>query len=898
MDTNKIKSFFGLRLTGNQIVSLTLVGSLGISLAVFAYVSLKHLEEERIRVELRKRADVHVTNLQERIDDYLDEITSLESFYQSSEYVTRDEFTTFAKTIMKHEVGIRALEWIPYVPGPERNAYEQRARQDGLPDFVITEQREQGVMVPASERDFYLPVYYIEPLEGNEQALGFDLASNTIRLEALEMSRDTGMMIATRPIRLVQEKANKSAFLAFLPLYNKDMESGTVEERRKNLKGFVLGVSRVDEIVADAFSATPHLGLDMYVYEKTPSSTDNGLIYFHSSRSRPEDFSTKLDEKQILEKKHFFSEIAVADKKWNVYCMPLPEVVAGMKTWQVWGVPLIILLLGTLIMGYLIIILDREERAQRHAFDLNLANTALEREFIERQQAEEALRLSEERYRGFVQNFAGIAYRGNIDDFTPVFFHGAVEEITGYREEDLTNGDPRWDHVIYPADLPKILSNKKIISEPDYVFEREYRIVKKDGRVRWIKEIGRNVPDSSGVPRYVEGIIYDITERRRLEEEIQRTRKIESVGVLAGGIAHDFNNILMAIVGNISLAKTSLDPDDRSYTLLQQAEKASMRARDLTQQLLTFSKGGEPVKELAEISEVIKDSADFVVRGSRVRCEYHIQPDLWPVEIDRGQISQVIQNIVLNANHAMPDGGIITIQCSNLIWNEDQPLYSQLESPILKTGEYIRITIEDTGIGIPPDMLDRIFDPYFTTKSEGSGLGLAISHSIIKNHQGSITVISDTGGTVFTIYLPASTSREVSLTRYEDEVLPDFKARVLVMDDQEIVRETVMSLLGQLGHESVSAVDGEEAVKLYREYFGTDNHLDLLIMDLTVPGGMGGEAAVKEILKINPEARVIVTSGYSNNPVMANYAEYGFCAAIVKPYRLEDVRRAIIQAVS
>ena len=478
------------------------------------------------------------------------------------------------------------------------------------------------------------------------------------------------------------------------------------------------------------------------------------------------------------------------------------------------------------------------------------------------------------------------------------FFHGAVEKITGYTEEELTRKDPRWDHIIYPADLPKVLSDDKITSVQDYSFEREYRIVRKDGGVRWINEVGRNICDSSGVPKYIEGIIYDITRRRKLEEDIQRSRKIESVGVLAGGIAHDFNNILMAILGNISLAKMSMDPEDRSHTLLQKAEKASLRARDLTQQLLTFSKGGEPVKELAEISEVIKDSADFVIRGSKVRCEYHFAPDLCPAEIDRGQISQVIQNIVLNASHAMPEGGVIKIHCTNLAWDKKQTLFQQLESPVLETGKYLKITIEDSGIGIPPELLDKIFDPYFTTKSEGSGLGLAICHSIVKNHRGNITVESDPGGTSFVISLPASTSQQKPVSKDEEEVQADLKARILVMDDQEIVRETVKSLLDQLGHELILAADGVEAIRLYRDSFGSENYIDLIIMDLTVPGGMGGEEAVKEILKINPEAKVIVTSGYSNNSVMANYSQYGFCAAVNKPYRLNEVRRAIIQALS
>jgi PAS domain S-box-containing protein len=574
----------------------------------------------------------------------------------------------------------------------------------------------------------------------------------------------------------VQEKGSKSAFLTFLPVYNYPMLEDSVAERRKNLKGFVLGVSQIEQLVEDALSETPSQGFDVYIYDDKPNEKNNDLIYFQPSRSRSGDIPAALEKDRLLKSDHMVLPIKVADKSWHAYFVPVPHDVDAMKTWQVWGVPLIILLLGSMLLGYLVIILEREDRARRHAFDLSRAKDALESEAATREKAEEALRLSEERYRGFVQNFIGIAYRGKIENFTPVFFHGAVEEITGYSEEELTRGDPRWDHVIYPADLPKILGDEKIAKEADYSFAREYRIVRKDGKIRWINEVGRNICDSSGVPKYVEGIIYDITRRRKLEEDVQRSRKIESVGVLAGGIAHDFNNILMAILGNISLAKMSLNPEERAHELLQQSEKASMRARDLTQQLLTFSKGGEPVKELAEISDVIKDSADFVTRGLKVRCEYHIASGLWPAEIDRGQISQVIQNIVLNAAHAMPEGGTVNIHCTNLAWDKNQPLFQQLEAPVLQTGKYIKINIEDSGIGIPPELIDRIFDPYFTTKSEGSGLGLAICHSIIKDHQGNISVRSDPGGTSFTIYLPASESLKAPAFDDDENIQADIKA--------------------------------------------------------------------------------------------------------------------------
>ena len=238
------------------------------------------------------------------------------------------------------------------------------------------------------------------------------------------------------------------------------------------------------------------------------------------------------------------------------------------------------------------------------------------------------------------------------------------------------------------------------------------------------------------------------------------------------------------------------------------------------------------------------------------------------------------------------------IDCTNLTWDRSQPRFDQLGARFLHTGNYIKIIIEDSGIGIPSEMLDKVFDPYFSTKKEGSGLGLAICHSIIKSHHGHISVKSDSDSTTFTIYLPASKSQQSLASEDEEEIQPHTNARILIMDDQKIVRETIKSMLTHLGHESIMAADGKETVELYRDSLASQNSIDLIIMDLTIPGGMGGEEAVKEILNIDPEARVIVSSGYSTNPVMANYSQYGFRAAVIKPFKLDEFRRAIDQALS
>ena len=417
-------------------------------------------------------------------------------------------------------------------------------------------------------------------------------------------------------------------------------------------------------------------------------------------------------------------------------------------------------------------------------------------------------------------------------------------------------------------------------------------LIARDGRERSIADSGAPIRDRENRTVGVVLAFRDVTAQLLMEQEQLKIKKLESVGILAGGIAHDFNNILTAILGNLCLVQHDSHLDEKSRQLLHAAEMASLRARDLTQQLLTFSKGGEPIKETAAIGEIIRESANFVLHGGVVACRYLIPDDLWLVDIDRGQMSQVIQNIILNAKHAMPQGGEIVVCCENVEGA------AATGGVLPDTNRAVKISISDTGTGIPADKLDKIFDPYFTTKEKGSGLGLAITHSIISKHNGQISVQSSPGqGTTFTILLPvASAGQSKGDAVQVMTAMPGENARVMIMDDEEIVRTVVNAMLSYLGYDVIEAGDGKEALALYQTCRDEGRPIDLVIMDLTIPGGMGGKEAVQELLVLDPAARVIVSSGYSNDPVMANFRQYGFLAAAVKPFEMEDLVRAIQQA--
>lgn len=394
------------------------------------------------------------------------------------------------------------------------------------------------------------------------------------------------------------------------------------------------------------------------------------------------------------------------------------------------------------------------------------------------------------------------------------------------------------------------------------------------------------IKEDQSHPAYICNIVNDIREEKKTEEELMKMKKLESVGVLAGGIAHDFNNLLSAILGNIDLSLSELDPASEIYQLLDQAQKASIRAKGLTQQLLTFSRGGSPVKQTVSMGEIIKDSADFVLHGSSVTCAYTIPEDLWAVDVDVGQMGQVIQNLAINAAQAMSSGGMIFIACQNSATGcADQ----------FSKKQRIIITVTDHGCGISKDQLEQIFDPYFSTRETGSGLGLAICHSIVIKHGGTISAQSEVGkGTTFTICLPASVQMEETKNPSVSKSIADkTPLRCLLMDDEAMTRTIVERMLTRIGHEVVSVNDGEAAINVYREAFNCGNPFDVCIMDLTIRGGMGGERAVLEILKIDPQATAIVASGYSSDPIMANYSQYGFKASLSKPFMMEELSEAV-----
>jgi len=426
-------------------------------------------------------------------------------------------------------------------------------------------------------------------------------------------------------------------------------------------------------------------------------------------------------------------------------------------------------------------------------------------------------------------------------------------------------------------------------------FNKDYEIIRPcDGQRRWVSAQGEFTFAADGTPLIQKGTIQDITERKLAEAELQKMQKLQSVGTLAGGIAHDFNNILMGLFGNISLAKDELAPEHPGYPLLLEAEKSMQWAMRLSKQLLTFAKGGEPVKECVNLGALVEEVARFDLSGSQSKLVYQQAPDLWLAEVDKGQIQQVVANLIINARQAMPTGGHVHVTLANAVLAQDA-------LPGIQPGKYVKVSVRDEGTGIEPNVLDRIFDPYFTTKQAGSGLGLATAYAIIHKHGGHIGVVSELGhGTTFTFHVPACAAphRVDAQTAAVASARRDRPARILVMDDEEIIRAIVARMLHASGYAVATAVGGREAIEMYCQARQAGAPFDAVIMDLTIPGGIGGKEAIKDLLALDPRARVIVSSGYADDPVMANFADYGFKGVAAKPYtlaELRDIMRRVLQ---
>jgi PAS domain S-box-containing protein len=503
------------------------------------------------------------------------------------------------------------------------------------------------------------------------------------------------------------------------------------------------------------------------------------------------------------------------------------------------------------------------------------------RDITRQQRAEEALRQSDIRLRTAVESLPLDFFVLDTDGRYVMQNASCTRhwgDLLGKRPEDLSI-DARI-LAVWQSNNRRALAGEVVEGEDSLI---------RDGEERHYYNIISPVRDEDRI-RGILGVNIDITERKRLEAELSKVERLESLGILASGIAHDFNNILTAVLANISMARAFGELKEDISKMLSDAENASLRARQLTQRLLTFAKGGAPRKETLSVAALLRETAEFALSGSKARCELSLPEAPWLVEADEGQIAQVIQNLMINADQAMPRGGTIRIHVENKTVDARDGLP-------LQPGRYLKVSLADEGSGIAAKDLPLIFDPFFTTKQKGSGLGLTTAFSIVKHHGGHIGVQSEPGaGTTFHIYLPAS--EHTVAGKKKDKAGPARgQGKVLMIDDAEAVRGSASRVLQRIGYQVEVARDHAEGIARYERALAESRPFDAVIMDLTIPGGMGGKEAVLLLQKIDRNLKAIASSGYSDDPVMSNYRSYGFSGAVAKPYTVEELAEVLLRVL-
>ncbi len=529
---------------------------------------------------------------------------------------------------------------------------------------------------------------------------------------------------------------------------------------------------------------------------------------------------------------------------------------------------------------------------EMHTSPISVAGTrlifAILLDVTDRVRAEEAVRESKARLsvtlRSIDDGVIGVDAEGNVQ-----LMNAAAEALTGWSEKEALGRPLDEVYRIRDEETMRPVDDVAARVRTEEGHSGSYLLLDREGIEHVVEASGAPIQgsaDGGGVVLAVR----DVTEQRRLQRETERSRQLESLALLAGGIAHDFNNFLAGMVGNLQMARSEVKTETPAWDALTKAESATRHAQGLTRQLMTFAKGGGPLRRRAALGELIQETVEFALRGSDVKAEIDIAADLAAAEVDEGQINQVLHNLAINASQAMPHGGALTVRATN-------DTVSGADNLPLPAGAYVHIAVSDTGTGIPADDLERIFEPYFTTKKTGTGLGLASSYSIIRKHEGALTVESDAGvGTTFHIYLPASEAP------VETPVATAMRGtvggeRILWADDDEQVRDMAERMLVRYGYRVETVPDGADAVRRYGEELGGDDAFDLVVLDVVIPDGMGGAEAVKHLIEIDSEARVVVTSGHTENEVIKDYVRYGFRGALPKPFTRADLASVIIDVL-
>jgi len=831
------------------------------------YYRVRATVASRGRARFERLVEVEREAVSDRISHYVDEMMGVRGLFAASPEITPKQWSEYLNSleIQTFYPGIRTLGYLERVSGEEKGAFlAHSATHADVPDHIS----------PEGQRPIYFPEVFLKHFDSRPAGqLGRDHFAYPDREQVLEQARDSGLPEVTGRVPLLEEGTSQQleGFVIYLPVYRSGALTATVEERRASLQGFVFANFQSALLMTAIFGGRTNAVVNCEVFDGTIPSEDH-LLY------RDESFLREANERPAT-----FVEtvtLPMLNRSWTIRFRSLPVFESESEQ----NLPAIALIcwltLSFLLFGITYAEVNAHARAQRITAELRDSEAAL---------AAEKERLAVTLY-SIGDGVITTDTKGCVLSLNKV-----AEELTGWPQAE-TLGKPLADFFKIvdensrepiPSPLEEALNSGRICS-----LEQAAILVARDGTERAVADSAAPIRDRDG--RIVGAVVVfrDVTEKQKSEAELLKESKLESVGLLAGGIAHDFNNILQGILGNLSLARMNAHSTERMLERLAGVEKSAMRAKELTQQLVMFARGGAPIRKRVQLSALIKDATLFSLQGSNVNCEFVLPTDIWPVDVDEGQFRQVINNIVLNAMQAMPEGGKIEVRAENVEFTSGF-------LPPLTAGKYLKISIRDTGTGIKPEHLPRIFDPYFTTRKHARGLGLASAYSVVRKHDGQISVETQVArGSTFQIYLPASLKPVETLVPGSEQKQLFGHGRVLVMDDEVVILELVREMLELMGYEVEVAKDGQEAVNRYMASQRGKQPFSAVIMDLTIPEGMGGKEAIRRLREFDPGVKAIVSSGYSYDPVMANFREYGFSGVIPKPYVMEELGRVLGEVIA
>jgi PAS domain S-box-containing protein len=819
---------------------------LGLSLIPTAvvYYRVKANVQLRDRTRFERLVNDERAAIEERIPHYVDEMMGVRGLFAANSLVNTNQWLQYLASveIQKTYPGIGTLGYVKRVSAGSKETF---------------------------------PVVFVSHFDqGLRGGLGLDHFADPERQPAMSVAGDTGQAMATGKVLLNTEgvtNQNETGFVIYLPVYRAGAPTSTVEQRQTALQGFIFGYFESDKLMKGIFGAQPNILLDCEVFDGIKMTSDHLLYNSDDTLDSNGGRSHELSQQVTM---------PVLNRTWTIYFSSLPSFEADSQR----NLPLIALIcwvtLSFLLFGITCGEVNARARSERITAELRKSEAAL---------AAEKERLAVTLY-SIGDGVITTDTAGCVLSINKV-----AELLTGWPQHEALGKSlvaifkivEEGSREPAPSPLETALRTGEISG-----LVRPAILIARDGSERVIADSAAPIRNRDGGIVGAVVVFRDVTAKQKTEAELLKESKLESVGLLAGGIAHDFNNILQGIIGNLSLARMSSQSPEKILDRLAAMEKSALRAKDLTQQLVMFARGGAPIRKRAQLNDSIKDATLLALNGTNVNCEFALDAGLWPAEVDEGQFRQVINNIVLNAMLAMPEGGKVEVRSENIE-------FAAGSLPPLGAGRYIKISIKDRGTGIRPEHLPRIFDPYFTTRKHARGLGLASAYSVVRKHDGQINVETQVGqGSTFQIYLPA-TVKPVDVPVPEGDQKRFFgRGRILVMDDEADILMLLREMLELTGYEVEAALDGAEALKRYMAAKNANNPFSLVIMDLTVPQGMGGKEAIRRLKELDPDAKAIVSSGYSYDPVMASYREFGFSGVIPKPYVMDDLSRIIEEVIA